>query len=367
MNKKILLIAVFLVSLGIILYGTKKNHLTSPYPFLPAMTHKVSSNVQCPPTPVPIHDMKYTSIYTDRSHGISIVDKAAQKQYKQQIAPLKKYEQQLYKWLEDAYTKPEKFDYAVSCSLDWLSSWAKENALLDGQTNFQGEAVRKWTLAALSSLYVQIKDIKGTNKNQKQQIERWLSQLAAQVISDYEQHPDSISRNNNHLYWAGWSVMITGVAVNNQDYYEWGLKQYKKGAEAIQQDGTLPLETARQGRAFLYHIFAAAPLVMMAETATRNGKNMYQYNNSAISRLVQLIVKELDNNQAYITKFTGVQQNLEGVITPANLAWLEVYQALFPSDEIEKWTATMRPMEQRRIGGDMTRLFGATQEKNKGK
>lgn len=348
------------------------NRLRSPYPvfvtapyYLPSPTN----SYQCPKTPKPIHRMKYTSIYTDKSNGISIVDKAAQKKYRQQVKALKKYETQIYKWTEQALEGKDRKKHPVACALAWLSDWAQENSMLDGETNFQGEAIRKWTLASLSSLYLQIKNFKQTDKEQKRQIEDWLERLGNQVMSDYSKHPNSKSRNNNHMYWAAWSVLITAVAINNKDFYKWGLKQYKKAVNNIQDDGTLPLETYRQSKAFLYHIFAAAPLVMIAETATRNGDNMYEYNNSALHRLIALILHEMDNNQSYLRKKTGQPQNLTSVITPESLAWLEVYNARFKNKEIEKRLSQFRPMIQRRLGGNMTRLFAPTplitQEKSK--
>lgn len=360
MTKLFITVLISLIGLSAQSYADTSNRLKSPYPVfinLPQNMNISYSAKNCPKTPKAIHDMKYTSVYTDRSQGVSIVDQAAQKKYKKQINDIKKFEIQIYKWVEEIFGGSAKSTKSLTCSMKWLSDWADENSMLGGETNFQGEAVRKWTLAVISSHYLQIKNFKETNPSQKKNIEAWLKNLGQQVITDYQNHPDNKSRNNNHIYWAAWSVMITGVAINNKEFYEWGANQYKEAVQDIQEDGTLPLELARQSKAFLYHSFAAAPLVMIAETLMHNGYNAYGAQNNALQRLVELILNELDNNQEYLTKKTGIPQNLNGVITPYNLAWLEIYNARFKNNQAQKWLNNLRPMEQRRLGGNLTRLY----------
>ncbi len=360
MNKHFLLIITILMVFAVLAEANAWNELKSPYPIFSIAPQPPASNsedVSCPKTPQSIHHMQYTSVYTDRNHGVSIVDKKAKQKYRKEISALKKYEIQIHKWIEQTFKQRNKDNKPLTCSLKWLSDWAKKDSMLRGKTNFQGEAVRKWTLASFSSFYLQIKNLNGSSPKQKKEIENWLEKIGNQVISDYKKHPESKSRHNNHMYWAAWSVMITGVAINNKHFYKWGLNEYKKGILDIQADGTLPHETFRESKAFLYHIFATAPLIMMAETATRNGTNMYEYNNGALHQLVGLTLQELDNNQAYLRKKTGVKQNLTGAVTPATLAWLEVYNARFKKLAIEKRLKKYRPMVQRRIGGDMSRLF----------
>ncbi len=351
-------------------YSSGWNSLKSPFPVFATLPNENISNTKdtkCPEAPPAVHDLEYTSVYTDKSDGVSKVDKKAQKKYRGEVADIRHYETRLYKWLDNAFDKKADETNQTTCIMNWLSYWADNNSLLDGNTNFQGEAVRKWTLASLSSLYLQIKNINGLDNSQKKRVERWLDRIASQVVSDYEQYPDSKSRNNNHMYWAAWAVMVTGIATNKNDFYKWGLEQYKQAIDDIEDDGTLPLETFRQSKAFLYHSFAAAPLVMMAETATRNGRNMYDYNDGKIHKLVALITNELDNGQSYLKQKTGKKQDVKDSITSSHLAWMEVYNARFHNPDIERWLAKLRPMIQRRIGGNMTALYNSsfTEEKNR--
>lgn len=336
------------------------NTLKSPFPVLTELPNSMttpSEKSDCPKPPTPSHDLIFTSIYTDKSNGTSKVDEEARKEYRNQISKLKEYENQIYKWIESGFIGDENGTNNISCAISWLSNWAENRSLLDGKTNFQGEAVRKWILASLSSLYIQIKYLPDIDSLEKKEIEKWFKRLGKVVIKDYERNPERNSRNNNHMYWAAWSVMITGVALNDIHFYRWGRKKFKQALADIQTDGTLPLEIERQSKAFHYHLFAAGPLVLMAETVTKNGKDMYKYNNKALPRLVDRILEELGNDQAYITDMAGSIQDLDRTITPGNLAWLEVYNTRYPSDTAMIWLEDLRPMIQRRLGGNLTRIY----------
>lgn len=333
-------------------------HLKSPYPTPKTLPHNITSlgTVEsCPKAPPAIHDMEYVSIYSDRSHGVSIIDKKAQIKYKAQTAPIRKYESQIYRWIEQALNGTSKDGRPITCAMEWFVSWSNHDALLHGKTTFQGKATRKWTLAVLSTQYLQIKNLKGLDSKKKQRIEQWLKRLGNEVINNYDLNPERTSRNNNHMYWAAWSVMITGVAINDKKFYRWGEHHYTKALQQIQPDGTLPLELARQGKAFNYHVFAAAPLIMMAETMKRNGKHPYK--NGQLHRLINFILDDLKNDQKKTIEVTKVKQDIEGTITSGQLAWLEAYNARFPDARISPWLNKLQPMVQRRLGGNLTRLY----------
>lgn len=335
--------------------------LRSPYPVFSQVFLKsqdTNDSINCPSPPAPVHDMEYTSVYTDKSHGVSIVDKKAQKKYKKQISPVKKFEIKIEQWIDKSLSNKTKSLKNTTCALEWLHSWAQQNSLLDGKTTFQGEAIRKWTLATLSSHYIQIKNFEYFSDEKKQEIEDWFDRIAQQTISEYNQFPEKKSRNNNHMFWAAWGVMSAAVATNNQNHFGWATKKYKQALHQIQPDGTLPLELDRQSKAFHYHVFAVSPLVMMAETLEANGIKAYEENSGSLHKLVDRVLVEIETDQKYIEAKTGKQQNLENTLTAGQLAWLEVYHARFEDARMDKLLKKMQPLSQRRIGGNMTRLYG---------
>jgi len=340
-------LSFFLVFLGATA-GAKE--LKSPYKM--SQVTKVAKTTNCPKTPPAVRNLLFKSIYTNRDHGLSIIDKKAQKKYKKQTKPLRYFEQKISNWIENHQTEGTY----LNCAVQWLSDWAKKDALLNNKVSFQGEAIRKWTLAVLSSNYIQIMHSPHTSSQDKKTIKDWLHRLSEQVIEDYSRYPEKMSRQNNHIYWSAWAVMITSTITNDKDHFHWAKSKFDRGISQIEKDGTLPHEIFREGKAFNYHVFALGPLIMMAETLEANSKQGYV---QKLHKLVRVVLEGLENEQAYFEEKTGIKQDLKGTITAPQLAWIEIYHARYPNDITEKWVEKFRPFHQRRLGGNITRLFAS--------
>jgi poly(beta-D-mannuronate) lyase len=96
---------------------------------------------------------------------------------------------------------------------------------------------------------------------------------------------------------------------------------------------------ARAGRTLHYHLYALAPLIMIAELAEANGIDLYSYNNGAIHRLVNLCIAGL-RDPAIFAKATGVQQDIvAGQYSGADIGWAVSYVKRFPSPQLSAWIA----------------------------
>jgi poly(beta-D-mannuronate) lyase len=338
---------------------TGESRLISPYNQLNINNYFAPTPMlkfACPDAPKAVRNLKFKSIYTDKSDGTSIVDPKAKKNYKDDTAALRFYENKISEWAMIYVSAPDRAQAQGECVLEWLYRWAEDDALL-GKTNGQGEAVRKWSLASLSSAFLQVKDDERLPAEKKREVMSWLHLVAKTVRDDYSRELDNTSRQNNHMFWAAWGVMITAVLTDDREMMDWSVEKFKFGARQIQKDGTLPHEMGRMTKAFNYHVFAAGPLIMMAETAEKNGIHLYSYKDNAIRRLVDRILTELETDQAYITEETGRDQNLDGTVTAGQLAWMEPYYARFKDPRMKRWIKALRPMEQRRMGGNLSMLF----------
>lgn len=355
MKTAIITALFFLISLqaGIAQAGNKK--LVSPYP-KPGIDTHVSDIFTCPKPPKSIRHLEFQSIYTDRSEGVSIVDPEALIAYREAVEPVRLYERGLDDIVAHYIRTPTQRPVIGQCGIDWLYRWAEGEALL-GTVNAQGVAVRKWALASLSSLYMQIKDEPALPLGEKKIIEAWLNLVAQTVRKDYSTASERDTRHNNHMFWAAWAVMATAVATDDRELFNWAIGKYKEAVDQIDDDGTLPLEMTRMGKAFNYHVFAAGPLVMMAETAKVNGTNLYKYRGKKLHSLIERIVTELNTDQLYISEKTGKKQDLSGTIAPGMMAWMEPYAARFPDKAFTPWLKKLRPMNQPRLGGNLTLLY----------
>ena len=108
----------------------------------------------------------------------------------------------------------------------------------------------------------------------------------------YDAHGGS---KNNHLYWAGIELAAIGVAGDNRADFDWAVAAYDAGVGQIQPNGMLPLELARGSKALHYHLYALAPLVLLAEFGEVNNLDLYAHANGALHRLVSVSVAGLSD------------------------------------------------------------------------
>src|SRR5690606_15355193 len=146
----------------------------------------------------------------------------------------------------------------LECSLQWLDSWAKANALLSTEYNHTGMSMRKWALGSMASAYLRLKFSQSQPlapyAAQTPVTESWFSRLADQVVHDWSGLP--LKKINNPSYWAAWSVVATAVATNRQDLFDWSVAQFRVAAGQVDKDGFLPNELKRRQRALAYHNYS---------------------------------------------------------------------------------------------------------------
>lgn len=310
----------------------------------------------CLPPPPPVRDLDFSGFYADSGRGSSVVDPGAKNAYDRATHPITQYENTITQ-MSDLYVHSNPPKGAVAaCVLDWLHAWARHEAML-GRATQQGGFIRKWGLAPVSASYLKVRDDASLDSTKKRVVELWIGHWVSVVRSDYSNGIDRTSRRNNHLYWAAWSVMLAAVILDDPSLHDWAVDSYRFAVTQIQPDGTLPLELARKSKALHYHLFSIAPLVLIAETADRNGADLYGLGSGGLHRLVRRAVAGLDD-PAYFRRLTGAEQDWVGELDGSMLAWMEPYYARFRDLALEKWIGRFRPMKNRRLGGDTTLLFG---------
>ena len=72
---------------------------------------------------------------------------------------------------------------------------------------------------------------------------------------------------NNHRYWAGLAVCAAGITRNDTREFHFGMDALNAGVDEIGPTGALPRELERAAMALHYHLYALAPLIMLAELA----------------------------------------------------------------------------------------------------
>jgi poly(beta-D-mannuronate) lyase len=353
--------------LGVLLAGACKNHDAPlrglsdvPPPARPRALHGpyrvrarppgAAGPINVPAFPAPVHDQIGVSYYSDARS--SEIDPKRKAQNEQAEAPLRELGRALM-LLSDGYLRSGAADSLVAAkTVDGLFAWASADALL-GQVNRGGLYQSKWALGAYALDYLKVRDDAALDPKRKLRVEAWFRRLAARVMSYAGEHADWPDHANNHAYWAGMAVAAAGIACNDGALFDWGVAQYGLFLQQLRPDGTLPLEMARGKRALHYHLFALAPLVMLAELAEVNGIHLYAASGNAIDHLVKRSLAGVADPHQF-----GLAAGAEQVVPEASdLAWLEIYQARFPSPTTSGWL-TRRPFVSGFLGGDLTLAFG---------
>ncbi len=313
--------------------------------------------VNCPEVNVYAGDLKIPSKYLQSIKSKDVIDELNEAKYKEMVQPMLVL-QSLSSSITDRMFKGKSVKQDLQCLDKHWMAWAKQNALLQPTTDSIGKAIRKWTLAAISSNYLKIKSnlsIDDRMSDADQQVfENWLMQMAVLVMQDYSNR--SQEQINNHDYWAAWSVMATSVILNRQDMFDWSCSVYENAMTQIDSQGALPNELKRQSRALLYHNFSLQPLVLMAAFIDANGKSYLAKNLGALERLANFVIRNIDDNSE-IVRLSGSSQVSDSLRINNRLAWLAPYISTYSKAELLPIVNSLSSLRMSRMGGDVNYIY----------
>jgi poly(beta-D-mannuronate) lyase len=156
--------------------------------------------------------------------------------------------------------------------------------------------------------------------------------------------------HNNLTYWGALGVSATGVATGRIDLFDWGVRIYRLALKQIASDGTLPLELDRAAMALHYHLFAVAPLVMIAELGESNGLRFYDEDDGALHRLAERTVGGLVDS-AYFREKTGVAQQMPEELDGRAIGWAVSYAARYPDPVLASLLSRASSTSNWQLGG----------------
>jgi poly(beta-D-mannuronate) lyase len=232
-----------------------------PYLIRPALTALILSTLAqgaasaCEAPPPVVRDIDANRYYSDKHN--SIVDPVLKARNEAAVKPVNHYLDGVAR-SANAWQRGRK-PADAQCALGWLQAWADGGGMLGAMATNQSWYTRKWTLSGLALSYARVQA--AATPAQRQAVEAWLRRLADLTIAHSDAHKGV---RNNHYYWEGLAITATGAVTGEARYLAWGRKMFDHAMDQIQADGSLPLEVARAGKALSYHLYAAAPLVMVA-------------------------------------------------------------------------------------------------------
>ena len=303
---------------------------------------------KCPEAPHLARDLDVNSYYSDAHH--SIVDEARKEAYEAGSEPFTNLARQIVK-AADAYrtTGSRK---AAECAITLLDTAAKDKVLTGRMMTGQAFYVQGWSLSAWAIGYLKVRESGAASAEQAAEITAWLKKLAEKNQDYYEgkrRNPHS-DAHNNHLYWAGLAISAAGIAADDHRLFGWGINAYKEGVHDIASDGTLPMEMERAGRALHYHLYALAPLIILAELGESNGLDLYAEKHYAIKWLVERSIAGLLDPSFFVQR-TGIKQDMPEKIGAGEIGWAKPYVRRFPDPQISALLAKITNLSYRTWGG----------------
>lgn len=322
--------------------------LRSPWDDKPVVM--TSAPYACPAMPDIQPDLTTDGFYRLDDPTHSIIDPVRQADYDKSSGPVKAAGKAVVA-AADAYRTTGSHE-AAECALKLISSMAQQHSLTGKMSSNQAYYVQGWVVGAIAIGYLKVRDTHFATPAQERSIAEWLVSVGEETKSyfDPRRAKGTSDARNNHSYWAGVELAAIGVAANNRADFDWAVAAYDAGVKQIRPDGTLPLEMARGKRALHYHLYALAPLVMIAEFGEANGLDLYAYSDGAIHRLADVSVAGLSNSELF-AKATGVQQEVSAKPSGDQIGWAPPYEHRFPSPQLAKYIANAPSLSVYYLGG----------------
>jgi len=299
--------------------------------------------------PAPTHvspNLTSSGYYVDSHH--SVINQEEQEQYKEITAPYQEVVKKIVAAADAYQTTGSRA--AAECASALIDMAAKDRFLAGIMNGRQSYYVQKWLVGAVAIAYLKTRPSGVVSPAQSAEIVRWLQDVAAQSIGYFESNSRHPPAPNNHRYWTGLEVASIGIAADSQRLWKWGMESAEIGIKQIKKDGTLPLEMDRAARALHYHLFATSALVMLAEFAAVNGKDLYAEHDQALKRLVERSISGV-NDASYFREKTGVEQEVPALTSSVEFAWLRPYVRRFPNPALEAQLAKLDSLSALYLGG----------------
>ncbi len=330
------------------LVAAPKRPLRSPWDGKP-----VTSNDSAYPCPALAHlapDLVTDGFYRLDDPTHSLIDPVRQAAYRKSSDGVKAVGIAIVKAADDYRTSGSR--QAAQCAITRIVTMAQDKSLSGKMSSSQAYYVQGWVVGAVAIADLKVRGAGDASLEQNAMIAKWLLSVGEETKAYYDARKiaGKGDRQNNHLYWAGVEVAAIGVAANNRSDFDWALSTYDNGVNQIQPDGTLPLEMARGSKALHYHLYAVAPLVLLAEFGEANGLDLYAHANGALHRLVNLSVAGLEDPTIFV-KAAGVKQEVPTKISGDQIGWAPPYVRHFPNATLERMIENAPSLSVYYLGG----------------
>ena len=274
----------------------------------------------------PVVQFEGSSRYCDNDKTRSIVCPEKEKQYKEAAKGVDAFNLNIIE-MANRYAQAKKPRPEVAqCLLSHLDAWAQAGAWApkDAQS-MTGELKRGQTVATLAGALQQIEKEPSLSSEQLVRVRLWLRDLGYR-LHEYTQAAQAKGSNSglgNHRYWQGLGIVQAAIAAQDRALYDAGMTALDVGIHQVQVGGILPIEMHRAKKAFGYHLFAIAPLLMLEEIKRINGQPLDTESRDKLDSAVRLVTEEMlkEGHDSSVFPYKDHYEDLK----PNQLAFLEIF------------------------------------------
>lgn len=237
-----------------------------------------------------------------------------------------------------------------AAALDQLDAWARAGALLDYSRDESQQAwfQVEWTLCSAAIADSVLVNDRTLDPLEQQRVTSWLVAVCRKCLG-FERAGDT---GNNHRYWRALAAMAVGVTAGNDALFRHAISVFRQAIDEIDPNGAFPKEMARHENAIHYQGFALAPLVTLAQFASRQGIDLYAYRSPHGRTLRDAIVffGRAVEDPSLVRPYTMDPQNMH--FGAGDFAPFAFYCARFGTEGLPSSieTALRRPVSSPNIG-----------------
>jgi poly(beta-D-mannuronate) lyase len=266
------------------------------------------------------------SRYCDNDKTRSIVCPEKEKKYKAATKDVNAFNLNIVE-MANRYAEAKKPRPEIAqCVLSHLDAWAKAGAWAPKEAqSMTGELKRGESVAAMAAALQQVMGEPSLDREALARVSAWLRDLGYR-LHEYTQAAQAKGSNagiGNHRYWQGLGIVQAAIVAQDRELYAYGMKALDIGLAQVQPSGVLPIEMSRAKRAFNYHLFAIAPLVMLEEIKRVNAEVLDDASRVKLEAVVSLVTDEMlqEGHESAVFPYKDHYEDLK----PNQLAFLELY------------------------------------------
>jgi poly(beta-D-mannuronate) lyase len=318
-----------------------------------------AANETCFTAPKPVMSLGFGSRYQAASKSRSDIDEDSDAAVTKALKPIDKFIQDLSKQITRASDEKDISTRRLyqRCVVDNVYTWAKADALNDMRTPNAKLSIPA-RIGGIAIAYAEARNqVPGLGDKQRV-IEAWLLKRARETVYFFDNEATKGASRNNLRAWASLAVGEVGILTEDRALVDWAIVSNRIMIDGASPDGSIPLEMNRMRYALHYQLHAMTPLVASVARLCDAGYGKGGANFDKLGVMAHFSVNAVKDPRI-VQKINGKSQTVKPGLKAnvSALSWLEPYIALSNDMAMEKEFASLRPLNNSKLGGNQTTLY----------